>query len=324
MHAAALGAPALALMLACAGGGAQAQGAADAHDWLRRIYRATQTLSYTGTFVYQHDRRSETSRIARRADANGSIERLEVLDGEPREIVRTADGVSCYLPKTRTLKVDRNGAGRGFPSMLPAQFGELLQHYRLRLGATDRVAGRPCQTLRLEPRDGLRYGHALCADLESGMLLRAIALDEAGDPVERFTFTELVIGEVAPEAVAPRHATRAWRIEEASVQPANLEAHGWRVDADLPGFHKVVEVTRVLQARQPVGQVVYSDGIAAVSVFIEPTGSQSEPLAPGAATVGGINIYVREVDGHVVTVVGETPAISVRRIAERVRYQPPR
>ena len=323
MQAAVLGAGALALSLVCAASAANAQSTPEARDWLRKIYRATQTLSYTGTFVYQHDRRSETSRIARRADVNGSVERLEVLDGEPREIVRTSDGISCYLPRTRTLKVDRHGTARAFPSMLPEQLDELLQHYRLRLGTTDRVAGRPCQTIRLEPRDVLRYGHELCADVASGMLLRAIALDEAGAPVERFTFTELVIGEVAAEAVVPRYATGSWKIEEVSVQPTNLEATGWRVEADLPGFQKVVEVRRILHTRQRVGQLVYSDGIAAVSVFIEPSASQREPIAPGAATVGGVNIYVREVGDHVVTVVGETPAVSVRRIAERVRYLPP-
>jgi sigma-E factor negative regulatory protein RseB len=292
-------------------------------EWLQKIHEATQTLSYTGTFVYQHDGRSETSRVTRLASSAGDVERLEVLDGEAREIVRSKEGVRCYLPGSRTLKIDRHGALRRFPAMLPAQLDELLRYYKVRLGATDRVAGRACQTVTLEPSDNYRYGYELCADTSSGMLLRWVTLNETNAPVEQFTFTHLEVGNVQPEAVEPKHATRSWRVEESSVRPTNLEAEGWHVDADLPGFHKIVEVQRDLREQRPVGQLVYSDGLAAVSVFIEPVQGRREPLRRGAASVGGVNIFVREVDGHVVTVVGEAPAVSVRRIADHVRYERP-
>lgn len=325
MSRAALGGRALVLLLACAAEGAVAQATPDAgRDWLQRIYQATQSLSYTGTFVYQHDRRSETSRVTRLSSAQGNIERLEVLDGEPREIIRSKDGVRCYLPKARTLKVDRHGASGRFPAMLPERLTELLKHYAVRLGAADRVAGRGCQTVALQPKDHYRYGYELCADTATGMLLRSITLNEAGVPVERFTFTQLEVGNVRPEAVEPQHATRSWRVEESSVRPADLAAEGWHVDADLPGFRKVVEVERVLQERERVGQLVYSDGLAAVSVFIEPSQGSRNSVRRGAAAVGGINIFVREVGDHIVTVVGEAPAASVRRIADRVRYERPK
>lgn len=316
---------AIALSIACAAGSAIAQTAPeDGRAWLERIYEATRTLSYTGTFVYQHDRRSETSRVTRLASAQGNIERLEVLDGEPREIVRSKDGVRCYLPQSRTLKVDHHDVSRRFPTMLPEQLTDLLKHYAVRVGAQDRVAGRTCRTISLQPKDHYRYGYELCADLATGMLLRSITFNEGQVPVEQFTFTQLEVGEVRPEAVEPQHATRSWRVEEASVRPADLGAEGWRVDADLPGFHKIVEVVRVLRERARVGQLVYSDGLAAVSVFIEPADGQSGSMPRGAAALGGVNIFVREVEGHIVTVVGEAPASSVRRIADRVRYEPPK
>jgi len=325
MSLAALGGRAVALSLVWAAGSAMAQTTLDeGRTWLERIYQATRTLSYTGTVVYQHDRRSETSRVTRLASAQDSIERLEVLDGEPREIVRSKDGVRCYLPQTRTLKVDRHGVAKRFPAMLPEQLNDLLKHYTVRVGAPDRVAGRPCRNISLQPKDHYRYGYELCADLATSMLLRSVTLNEAQSPVEQFTFTQLEVGEVLPEAVEPRHATRAWRIEEASVRPADLGAEGWRVDADLPGFHKIVEVVRVLREREPVGQLVYSDGLAAVSVFIEPARGRQDLMQRGAAAVGGINIFVREVDDHIVTVVGDAPAASVRRIADRVRYERPK
>ena len=99
-------------VLALAAGVAQAQ-SPETLSWLRKIHDATQRLSYTGTFVYQNGGRSETSRITRYVDASGDIEKLEVMDGVPREIVRTKDTVRCYLPDSRVVKVDRR-TERGF------------------------------------------------------------------------------------------------------------------------------------------------------------------------------------------------------------------
>ena len=80
-------AAALAAGSAVCSGIAAAQPDADAIAWLQRVYRSTERLSYTGTFVYQHGEQVETSRITRIVDASGVHERLETLDGTPREIV---------------------------------------------------------------------------------------------------------------------------------------------------------------------------------------------------------------------------------------------
>ncbi len=314
---------ALALLLALGAGLAQAQTAPEALALLRKIHLATQKLSYTGTFVYQQGDRTETSRITRMADAAGGIEKLEVLDGVPREIVRTRDTISCYLPDHRVVKIDRRDDARAFPALLPEEFAELAHHYVITRGERGRVAGLDCESVLLAPRDELRYGHRLCADAASGMLLKARILDSKGEMVEQFTFTQIAIGSVARAKVRSRHASRSWRVEETAAAPANLAEAGWSISSDLPGFRKVVEVRRKLRDSDTVGQVVYSDGLAAVSVFIEPLAQRAEPVRTGLASVGAINIVTREVANHLVTVVGETPAASVQRIADRVAFRRP-
>jgi sigma-E factor negative regulatory protein RseB len=288
--------------------------------WLRKINDATQKLSYSGTFVYQNGSRSETSRITRYVDASGDIEKLEVLDGVPREIVRTKDTVRCYLPGSRVVKVDRR-TERGFPALLPERIHALARHYDITLGETRRVAGYDCQAIVLTPRDDLRYGYKLYADVASGMLLRAVTLDADGNQVEQFMFTQLAIGGVTRDMVKPKHASRTWRVEDAHAAPARLA--GWSLSAELPGFHKVVELKRRLGESRSAGQVVYSDGLAAVSVFIESLEGRSDPVRTGLASMGAIHIYTREVANHMVTVVGEAPAASVQRIANSVEYRRP-
>ena len=299
---------------------AQAQ-SPEALGWLRKIQDATRKLSYTGTFVYQNAGRSETSRITRFVEASGGdIEKLEVMDGVPREIVRTKDTVRCYLPGARLVKVDRR-TERGFPALLPERIAAVARNYDISLGETRRIAGYDCQAVVLTPKDNLRYGYRLYADHASGMLLRAVTFDTNGEQIEQFMFTQLAIGGVTRDMVKSRHASRSWRVEDAEAAPARLA--GWGLSSELPGFHKVVELKRRLSDSRPAAQMVYSDGLAAVSVFIESLEGRPEPVRPGLASMGAIHMYTREVANHVVTVVGEAPAASVQRIANAVEYRRP-
>lgn len=313
---------ALACALACTAGAAYAQ-SPESLGWLRKMQDATQRLSYTGTFVYQHGGRTETSRITRLASAD--IERLEVLDGVPRELVRTRDTVRCYLPESRVIKVERRIEGASaevrFPALLPERVQGLAQHYDISLGETRRIGGFECQAVVLTPKDNLRYGYRLYADTASGMLVRAVTIDASGKPIEEFVFTQLTLGGVTPEMVKPRQGGPAWRVEDADAVPARLA--GWGLSDALPGFQKVMELTRRMGEARPVGQMVFSDGLAAVSVFIEPLAQRREAARTGLASMGAIHIYTREVANHMVTVVGEAPAASVRRIADAVEYRRP-
>ena len=294
---------------------------AETLGWLRKMHDATQKLSYTGTFVYQNGPRTETSRITRYVDPSGDIEKLEVLDGMPREIVRTKDTVRCYLPGLRLVKVDRR-TERQFPALLPERITALARHYDIALGETRRIANFDCQAVVLTPRDNLRYGYHLYADVNSGMLLRAVTVDASGAQIEQFTFTELRIGGVKRDMVRSRHAVSPdWREEDAAAAPARLA--GWGLSSELPGFEKIIELKRRLGESRSAGQVVYSDGLAAVSIFIESLEGRRDPVRTGLSSMGAIHIYTREVANHMVTVVGEAPASSVQRIANAVEYRRP-
>ena len=305
---------------------ALAQAQNDAAAWLKKIYQASQTLSYSGTFVYRQGDRSESSRITRLVDASGDIEKLEALDGVRREVVRNGEEVKCYLPDSKVVKVDRRSTHPSFPALLPAKSASLAEQYAVTMEETARIAGYDCQAIALKPRDEFRYGYKLWADTATGMLLKARIVNEKGEPVEEFTFTQLSIGgNIGRDKVRSAFAgeSRRWRVENAGVVPANLARSGWTVNAGIPGFHKVIEVKRQLRQSQRVSQIVYSDGLAAVSIFIEPLEMRREPVHPGWSSMGAVNIFTRELANHVVTVVGEAPPKTVRQIADTVEFHRP-
>jgi sigma-E factor negative regulatory protein RseB len=304
---------------------AQGQPSGDAIGWLQRIYTATERLSYTGTFVYQHGERVETSRVTRIVDASGVHERLETLDGTPREILRVNEQVTCYLPETMTMKVERQLDTRPFPVMR-ADPRDLAEHYSIRKGGPERIAGHDCQSIVLEPRDNFRYGHKLWADVSTGMLVKAKTFNEKGEAVEQFAFTQLQIGgRIDRDQVKSRFAGkgRDWRVEANGMVAADLARHGWLLRTLPPGYRKVTEMKRNVGASVDVGHIVLSDGLAAVSIFIETLGDKASPAALGLSRQGAVNVYTRKLDSYLVTVVGEVPAESVKLIAQNVEYRRP-
>jgi len=312
------------LLLALSALPAWAEG--DALSWLQRIHAATQKLSYTGTFVYRSGDQAETSRIIHVAGPHGVLERLETLEGQPREVVRSGDEVKCYLPGSMTVKVDKQTDHAVFPALLPANLQDIGEHYQVTKGGIERIAGFECQAIVLEPKDKMRYGHKLWADVNTGMLLKSQTVNDRNEVVEQFAFTQIALGgkinhgQLKSRFVAE---SRTWRIENSGAVVTSLAASGWSINPELPGFKKITEMKRTQGGSSEIGHVVYSDGLAAVSVFIEPMANKTLLPQRGLSRQGAINIYSRQIAGHLVTVVGEAPAASVRQLAESVDYRKP-
>jgi len=291
-----------------------------AHDWLVKMDQAGRRLNYEGAFVYQHGDRLEAMRIVHKV-ANGSVrERLVALNGAAREIIRTEREVLCYLPDENSVVVEhRKADSLGFPAIRPERLPELEKYYQMRLGKTGRVAGRPAQVVIILARDGYRYGYRLWADQETGLPLKADLLADDEKTIEQFMFAHINIGVAIPaSALAPStpgkgltwHRERAVEDSAAATQPERWQAgrlpEGFRLSKRLvrkvPALNKVVE------------HLVYSDGLATVSVFIEKPEPGARPEMLGPSRMGAVHAFGARVNDHHVTAVGEVPAATVALI----------
>lgn len=291
----------------------------EALAWLQRVANAARQLNYTGVFVYQAGEVTETSRIVHMVDGGVEVEKLEALDGPPREIIRRNDELITYHPETRTVRAEKRRGARSFPALLPEQLNAIAEHYEVRKGEVERVAGFDAQVLVLEPRDQYRYGHKLWAEAGTGLLLKAKMIGERHQPIEQFAFTQLSIGgAIARKQLESRYASEAsgWRNERFSSNEAPVSEPGWMLRGSAPGFRKVLEMRRSREggAGGSLTHIVFSDGLASVSVFIEPAAPRQK-VAEGLTQQGAINIYFRGLGEHRITVLGETPAATVKLIA---------
>jgi sigma-E factor negative regulatory protein RseB len=304
--------------------------ASDALAWLKKMAASSRQLNYTGTIVYQHRNHIETSRVVHYVNpAGGEFEKLETLDGPPREVIRSNEQVLCYLPGAKTVLIEeRNRSARNFPALVPEQLGGVGESYTVRKGEVDRVAGHDCQWISLEPHDAMRYGRRFCADLSSALPLRAQTLSEKGDPLESFAFSQITLGgnfkrENVKSKWADRSKTQNWRIERSGYNAVTSTPGdtGWVVTTQVPGFRKLMEARRSIGGRSgSVSQIVLSDGLSAISVFIEP--SHRESRSPSLWQQGAVNIYTRQQGNHTVTVLGEAPATTLMQISNSVEQKP--
>lgn len=296
---------------------AWAEAPVDALQWLGRVADAARKLTYSGTFIYQNGSRTETSRITHLVEGGNELERLEVLDGSPREVLRFNDEVRCFLPEDRLLIVERRNSSRqAFPALLPTGLVGLTEHYTIRKGTTERIAGLDAQAIVIEPKDDLRYGHRFWVDTRSGLLLKAGVVGARGDWIETFAFTELRIGgPVERGALKSRSEADGGDWKVLNVRTTHGDDNQWLFRVPLPGFRKVAAMRRQVRPDVPeMKHLLFSDGLAAVSVFIEPlAGSKPET---GAFSMGSVNIYKRIVADHLLVVMGDIPPASLKLLGD--------
>jgi sigma-E factor negative regulatory protein RseB len=302
---------------------ASAARADDAMQWLTRAAQAAGQLDYVGTIVYQIGPRVESSRITHLNDGGHEFAKLVNLDGPAREVVRSDGEVRCYYPDAKLMRIEPATFRNVFPSLLPEQQQSLSRFYEFRVLGEDRVGGRPVQVVVFEPRDGLRYGHRFWSDIKTGLLLKARVVNERGDGVEQFAFSDLTINAHIDHAmVAPSWPTvpNDWQVLQNASGDVVPKDTGWVVTRVPPGFSKIMEGFRKLRGRpERVVHLVFSDGLVSISVFIEPLAASSSPA--GFLRQGGLNVYSVRHDDHLITVMGEAPGATVRQIAASVMHR---
>jgi sigma-E factor negative regulatory protein RseB len=323
----------------------------DPGQWLEKMNQALANRNYDGTFLHESGGRVETMRIVHRVRAGKVMERLQSLDGPGREFVRNNDELTCYLPDQHTVLVEPRQDRGPFLGALP-QFGaQTSEYYRLEALPDVRVLGRTAHVIAVNPKDQFRFGYRLWLDAQTAMPLRTQLCDSRGEVLEQIFFAKLDMPENIPDSeLTPTVKTDGMRWVRQGpaheVAASNLSA--FRVSELPPGFKLTVEGAQTIgDASEPASHLVYSDGLATVSVFIEaqpPAGAPAAGTAPGlAATVTGVNsvppmpadapvqglarvgsgyAFSTVVQGHQVTAVGEVPALTVEFIAQSVKGGP--
>ncbi len=297
--------------------------ASTAMDWVQKMSDAMREQSYRGTFVYQHKNQLESMEITHIRDNRGVTERLISLNGEARQVIRNNNDLTCIWPESGKVVVETSRRNNYSPIFIPEDITRLAKFYDIKMAGEARVAGQDTAVVAISPKDEFRYGLQFWINLENGLMMKSSLLDAQGVEVEQVMFTTLQLMTEAEKQVTfiePEIKSGYSVVKFESDDGARDFAaeQTWQTESLPGGFWRESVFRRaVADAANPVHQMVFTDGLASLSIFIE---KQSGSMMEGPNSMGAVNAYIRLLDDYSVTAIGEVPAITVQRFAESVIY----
>ncbi|HOB65733.1 MucB/RseB C-terminal domain-containing protein [Ottowia sp.] len=331
----------LAALAWCAGGLvtlAGAQGATDRSvgppqrsvaEWLVRLQQASRLPSYVGTFVVSSASGALSSaRIWHVCEGEVQMERVEALTGAPRSTFRRNEAVMTFLPEARVVKVDQRDSGGMFPNLLNAGQGfATADYYTASEAGQGRVAGFDADIVLLQPRDDWRFGYRIWSEKRSGLVVKSQTVDAQGRVLEQAAFSELQLDAPvrADKLRQLMDNTEGYRVMKAERVRTTPESEGWRLKSGVPGFLPQSCYRRPVSPVSSVVQWVFSDGLATVSLFMQPFDRERHDRE-GLSGMGATHTMTRRLSERGgdwwITAVGEVPPGTLKAFVHGLERRP--
>lgn len=313
----------------------------DVHEWLARMQEASRERSYIGTFIVLSSTGAlSSSRIWHARDGRRQCERVESLTGAPRSTFRSDDQVVTFLPADRVVRVEKRDSLGTFPDLLQNSGASVPDFYSARLVGEERVAGFDAEVVDVVPKDPWRFGYRVWSEKRTGLVVKLQTRDAQAAVLEQAAFSELVLD--APVRVDRllrlMTETAGYRVEKADPVKTTPEQEGWAIGAPLVAGFMPMDCYRrpawTVAGSPPASQVatgagtlqcVFSDGLASVSVFIEPYDDAQRQAQESSIAMGATQALAQRLDTNWwFTAVGEVPAQTLRMFSKRFVRAAPR
>lgn len=296
-------------------------GIPSAENLINEMSNAVRNLNYDGVFIYQREGEMNTLRLIHKADKQGERERLVSLTGVAREVIRNDQSVTCIFPDDHAVVVQKSKPRDLLAAQLPKSIDNLIPYYDFAIIGQDRVAGKATWVVSIKPKDAYRYGYQFWVDKENKFLLKSELRNRTGLLLEQIMFTQLdILKDVSDSMLEPsvKGTGYTWYNNADDGKEMKPEKDAWQVSWMPSGFSKNDhELSPVADSKMPVDHLVYSDGLAIVSIFIEKLDTKHR-VATGLSKMGSVNAFARVANGYQVTAVGEVPQATVQRMANSV------
>jgi sigma-E factor negative regulatory protein RseB len=289
------------------------------NDWLLRTQEASRRLAYTGTFVVSSGGAMSSAKIWHVCEGNQQMERVETLSGAPRSTFRHNDQVVTFMPDQKLVRSETRESLGMFPELLQSADSRVADFYKVRPEGVERVAGIEADVVVLVPKDNLRFGYRVWAEQKRGLVVKLQTLDVSGKVLEQAAFTELQLD--APvkmdKLVQMMGKVDGYRVEKPPLIKTTASAEGWSMKAPVAGFKSMNCYKRPVSGttRGEALQWIFSDGLASVSVFVEPYDRQRHDNKESSLSMGATQTLSRQMGEFWLTIMGEVPMTTLRMFA---------
>ena len=309
--------------LCAAAQAAEAEASGNSDDSINALLgqasQAVRSETYRGILVYLREGQLDTLRVIHRMQDGLEQERLVSLTGQPREVIRRGGVVTSILPNSEVVLISRRKHDGLLGSVVQFSADRMREHYRVSDMGQRRLSDRVGRLVSIEPLDGYRYGYRMLIDDKTYLPLK-LDLVSDGNVLEQLMFTQIEFPEsINDSEFEPGYDIHGFRVikhEAVQVEDKPVPEDAWKPTDLPPGFELAEDGVRRVTESGYVRQMLFTDGVATVSAFVAPAGLR-KPLQ-GATTMGAVNAYGHVVGETQITVVGEVPARTVKRIAENL------
>jgi sigma-E factor negative regulatory protein RseB len=290
-------------------------------DWLQKMAGAVQTTNYDGTVIRIQNGSSEALKVVHLVVDGVVREKVIVQEGNGMEIIRIGSEVHCILPDRQTVLIEEWDDQSTLFSTLPSSDIRFGSEYDVSIVRQERVAGRNAIMLAIRPHDDFRYGHRIWLDHETGFPLQTKLMDSNGISIEQVKFAEINLDqEIHANQLEPSTDIENFRWFSQTETSSKKETESDWISSDLPPGFRVTSshVEQVRGSEEPIIHMMISDGLANVSVFIEPRGTDGNTRNAHAGAANSFSVLQGD---YRVTAVGEVPLATAEHIARSMRLK---
>ena len=291
------------------------------NEWLMRIHEASKKRAYIGTYVVSSGVTMSSAKIWHVCEGNQQMERVETLTGAPRSIFRHNDRVVTFMPDQKVVRTEKRESLGMFPELLQSHDSRIADFYKVKPEGVDRVAGVEADVVALVPKDTMRFGYRVWTEQKQGLVVKLQTLDTDGKLLEQAAFSELQLD--APvkmdKLLQMMGKVDGYRVEQPVLVKTSASAEGWVLKAPVAGFKSMSCYKRPASSGvsaigdEPL-QWIFSDGLASVSIFLEPFDRQRHDKE-SSMSMGATQTLTRQLGNYWLTVMGEVPMTTLRLFA---------
>ena len=297
------------------------------NDWLMRMHESSRNRTYIGTYVVSSGGAISSAKVWHVCEGNQKMERVETLTGAPRSIFRHNDRVVTFMPEHKLVRHEKRESLGMFPELLQSTDSRIADFYKLRTEGAERVAGVEADVAVLVPKDTMRFGYRVWTEQKKGLVVKLQTLDIDGKVLEQAAFSELQLD--APvkmdKLLQMMGRVEGYRIEQPVLVKTTADAEGWLLKVPVAGFKSMSCYKRPAAQAASAGnqdplQWIFSDGLASVSLFVEPFDRQRHDKE-SSMSIGATQTMTRQFGSHWVTAMGEVPMSTLRLFANSLEHK---
>jgi sigma-E factor negative regulatory protein RseB len=250
-----------------------------------------------------------------------TLSHLVYLSGSMREVIRRNDEITYLEQGNKPFSIKSETIVAPIIPLLHKNVVVLKEYYDFVSMGRSREAGSPAQVVRIVPKDGNRYSYIVWIDERSNLPLRTDLVSREGEVIEQYRVISYTVNDQISDYMNQRLGD-AELPKVLSVPLPTDEESTWRVHW-LPNGFKSVHFNRYRLAmnQRSVESKMYSDGLFNFSVYI----SEADKLSNKEQSIrqGRRSLYSYIQGDYEISVVGDIPAITAKRIADSVIFTTP-